>query len=124
MRDMVSAGVQVAAGSDGDVPPFDPMRNIWFMVTRTDRTGGLIGPDQAMARSLAFDLYTRRGAALLGIAERRGELWPGMDADLVAFATDPLSCPARALPDTKVVLTLLAGRPVYDPAGLMARASS
>ena len=47
VRDMVSAGVQVAAGSDGDVPPFDPMRNIWFMVTRTDRTGGLIGPDQA-----------------------------------------------------------------------------
>ncbi|MGP7997337.1 MAG: amidohydrolase [Streptosporangiaceae bacterium] len=124
VRDMVSAGVQVAAGSDGDVPPFDPMRNIWFMVTRMDRTGGLIGPDQAMARSLAFDLYTRRGAALLGVAGRRGGLWPGMDADLVAFAADPLSCPARALPDTEVVLTLLAGRPVYDPAGLMARASS
>ena len=124
LRDMVSAGVQVAAGSDGDVPPFDPMRNIWFMVTRTDRTGGLIGPDQAVPRSVAFDLYTRRGAALLGIAERRGELRPGMDADLVAFATDPLSCSAGALPDTEVLLTLLAGRPVYDPAGLMPRASA
>jgi predicted amidohydrolase YtcJ len=124
LRDMVSAGVQVAAGSDGDVPPVDPLRNIWFMVTRTGRTGGLIGPDQAVARSLAFDLYTRRGAALLGIGERRGELRPGMDADLVAFAADPLSCPAGALPDTEVVLTLLAGRPVYDPAGLMAQASS
>jgi predicted amidohydrolase YtcJ len=122
VRDMVSAGVQVAAGSDGDVPPFDPMRNIWFMVTRTGRTGGPIGPDQAVARSLAFDLYTRRGAALLGVAERRGELRPGMDADLAAFATDPLSCPATALPDTEVVLTLLAGRPVHDPAGLMAQA--
>ena len=33
-----------------------------------------------------------------------------MDADLVAFATDPLSCPAGALPDTEVVLTLLAGQ--------------
>jgi predicted amidohydrolase YtcJ len=122
VRDMVSAGVQVAAGSDGDVPPFDPMRNIWFMVTRTGRRGGPIGPDQAVARSLAFDLYTRRGAALLGVAERRGELRPGMDADLVAFATDPLSCPAGALPDTEVVLTLLAGKPVYDPAGHMAQA--
>jgi predicted amidohydrolase YtcJ len=124
VRDMVSAGVQVAAGSDGDVPPFDPMRNIWFMATRTGRTGGPIGPDQAVARSLAFDLYTRRGAALLGLAGRRGELRPGMDADLVAFATDPLSCPAEALPDTEVLLTLLAGRPVYDPAGLMAQAGS
>src|SRR5579863_1965449 len=124
VRDMVSAGVQVAAGSDGDVPPSDPMHNIWFMVTRMGRTGGPIGPDQAVARGLAFDLYTRRGAALLGVGERRGELRPGMDADLVAFATDPLSCPAGALPDTEVVLTLLAGRPVYDPARLMAQASS
>jgi predicted amidohydrolase YtcJ len=122
VRDMVSAGVQVAAGSDGDVPPFDPMRNIWFMETRTGRTGGAIGPGQAVARGLAFDLYTRRAAALLGVAERRGELRPGMDADLAAFATDPLSCPATTLPDTEVVLTLLAGRPVHDPAGLMAQA--
>lgn len=122
VRDMLLAGVQVAAGSDGDVPPFDPMRGIWFMVTRLGRSGGLIGESQALTRSVAFDLYTRRGAVLLGVQARRGQLRPGMDADLVAFAADPLACPMEELPNIEILLTLLGGRPVYDPAQLMEEA--
>ncbi len=45
-----------------------------------------------------------------------------MDADLVAFSTDPLSCPIDELPDTEILLTLLGGRAVYDPARLMEEA--
>jgi len=119
VRDMVSAGVRVAAGSDGDVPPFDPLLGIWFMVTRRGRSGGLIGEGQAVARGVAFDLYTRCGAALLGVQARRGELRPGMDADLVAFSADPLSCPIDELPDIEVLLTMVGGRAVYDPSQLM-----
>ncbi len=122
LRDMVSAGVRVAAGSDGDVPPFDPLLGIWFMVTRQGRSGGPIGAGQAVTRNVALDLYTRRGAELLGVAARRGDLRPGMDADLVAFSTDPLSCPIDELPDTEILLTLLGGRAVYDPARLMEEA--
>ena len=119
VRDMVSAGVAVAAGSDGDVPPFDPLRGIWFMVTRRGRSGGLIGEGQAVARHVAFDLYTRCGAALLGVDSRRGVLRPGTDADLVAFSADPLSCPVDELPQTGILLTLVGGRAVYDPGRLM-----
>jgi predicted amidohydrolase YtcJ len=119
VRDLVAAGVRVAAGSDGDVPPFDPLRGISFMVTRQGRTGGPIGESQAVPRNVAFDLYTRRGAALLGVGARRGQLRPGMDADLVAFSADPLTCPAGELPDVGIRLTLLGGKPVHDPGGLM-----
>jgi predicted amidohydrolase YtcJ len=119
VRDLVAAGVRVAAGSDGDVPPFDPLRGIWFMVTRQGRTGGPIGEGQAVARNVALDLYTRRGAGLLGVDARRGQLRPGMDADLVAFSADPLACPVGELPDIGIRLTLLGGRPVHDPGGLM-----
>ena len=119
VRDMVAAGVRVAAGSDGDVPPFDPLRGIWFMVTRQGRTGGPIGEGQAVARNVALDLYTRRGAGLLGVGARRGQLRPGMDADLVAFSADPLTCPAGELPDIGIGLTLVGGKPVHDPGGLM-----
>jgi hypothetical protein len=111
--------VAVAAGSDGDVPPFDPLRGVWFMVTRMGRSGGPIGAGQALARNVALDLYTRCGAALLGEQARLGQLAPGMDADLVAFSADPLSCPIEELPQTEIRLTLLGGKPVYDPAGLM-----
>ncbi len=123
VRDMVSAGVRVAAGSDGDVPPFDPLRGIWFMVTRRGRRGGPIGAGQALARSVAFDLYTRCGAVLLGVERQRGELRPGMDADLVAFSADPLSCPIGELPGIEIRLTLLGGKAVHDPARLMEGAS-
>jgi predicted amidohydrolase YtcJ len=119
VRDLVSAGVAVAAGSDGDVPPFDPLRGVWFMVTRAGRSGGPIGEDQAVTRDVALDLYTRRGAELLGVGHRRGELRPGMDADLAVFSADPLSCPIDELPDVDVLLTLLGGRPVHDPGRLM-----
>ncbi len=122
VRDMVSAGVRVAAGSDGDVPPFDPLRGIWFMVTRVGRSGGPIGAGQAVARNVALDLYTRRGADLLGVGAQRGRLRPGMDADLVAFSADPLTCPIDELPEIEILLTLLGGRAVHDPARLMEEA--
>jgi predicted amidohydrolase YtcJ len=119
VRDMVAAGVRVAAGSDGDVPPFDPLLGVWFMVTRAARCGGLIGESQAVARNVALDLYTRRGAALLGAGTRRGQLRPGMDADLAVFSADPLTCPIEELPDIDVLATLVGGNPVHDPGRLM-----
>jgi predicted amidohydrolase YtcJ len=119
VRDMVAAGVRVAAGSDGDVPPFDPLRGVSFMVTRSARSGGPIGEGQAVDPSVALDLYTRRGAALLGAGTRRGRLWPGMDADLAVFSADPLSCPAAELPNVEVLATAAGGRPVHDPGRLM-----
>lgn len=119
VRDMVAAGVRVAAGSDGDVPPSDPLRVIWFMVTRRGRTGGPIGAGQAVPRDVALDLYTRRAAGLLGTGTRRGVLRPGMDADLAAFSADPLCCPVGELADIEVRLTLRGGAAVHDPGRLM-----
>ena len=119
VRDMVASGVRVAAGSDGDVPPFDPLRGVSFMATRSARSGGPIGESQAVDPSVALDLYTRCGAALLGAGTRRGRLRPGMDADLAVFSADPLSCPAAELPDVEVLATAAGGEPVHDPGRLM-----
>jgi predicted amidohydrolase YtcJ len=122
LRDLLAAGVRVAAGSDGDVPPSAPLRVIWFMVAREGRSGGPIGAGQSVPRDLAFDLYTRRAAGLLGVVTHRSVLAPGADADLVAFAADPLSGPVDDLPGLEIMLTLVGGRPVHDPAGLMEEA--
>ena len=119
VRDMVAAGVRIAAGSDGDVPPFDPLRGVSFMATRSPRSGGPIGESQAVDQGVALDLYTRCGAALLGAGTRRGRLRPGMNADLAVFSADPLSCPAAELPDVEVLATMLGGKPVHDPGRLM-----
>ncbi len=119
VRDMVTAGVRIAAGSDGDVPPFDPLRGVSFMATRSPRSGGPIGESQAVDQGVALDLYTRCGAALLGAGTRRGRLRPGMDADVAVFSADPLSCPAAELPEVEVLATMLGGKPVHDPGRLM-----
>ena len=119
VRDMVTAGVRVAAGSDGDVPPFDPLRSVSFMVTRSATSGGPIGESQAVGPGVALDLYTRCGAALLGAGTRRGRLRPGMDADVAVFSEDPMSCPAAELPEVDVLATMLGGKPVCDPGRLM-----
>jgi predicted amidohydrolase YtcJ len=119
VRDLVAAGVRVAAGSDGDVPPFDPLLGVAFMVTRVARSGGPLGAGQAVPANVALDLYTRRGAALLGAGTRRGVLRPGMDADLAAFSADPLACPAGDLAGLDVLLTMAGGRAVHDPGRLM-----
>jgi hypothetical protein len=122
LRDLLAAGVRVAAGSDGDVPPSAPLRVIWFMVARAGRSGGPIGAGQSVPRAVAFDLYTRRAADLLGVVTHRSVLEPGADADLVAFGADPLSGPVDDLPGLGIMLTLVGGRPVHDPAGLMEEA--
>jgi predicted amidohydrolase YtcJ len=88
-------------------------------VTRAPRSGGPIGEGQAVPAGVAFDLYTRRGAALLGTGTRRGVLRPGMDADLAVFSADPLACPPGELPGVGVLLTMVGGTAVHDPGLLM-----
>jgi len=42
-------------------------------------------------------------------------------ADLVAFRADPLTCDLERLPELKPVVTVVGGRPVFDPEGLIPR---
>ena len=57
-------------------------------------------------------------------AERRdrdkGRLVPGMLADLAVLSQDIFTIPPPELPKTVSVLTLVGGRPVYDPDGWLA----
>ncbi len=54
----------------------------------------------------ASRMVSRNPAALLGLAERKGSLAPGMDADIVLLT-----------PDGQVAATLVAQRPVYRAEG-------
>lgn len=117
LRDWVKSRALVAAGSDGCVPPFDPLLAIWTMVTRGTASAGVLGPDQALDRRTAFELYTVAGARLFRRSEERGTLTPGQAADLTAFCEDPLSCPADQIPSLSPVMTVVGGRPVFDPEG-------
>lgn len=75
----LAAGAIVAAGTD-IVRPFNPMTNVWGMVTRGTRSAGVQGPEHAISRQAALELYTIASARLDREGERRGPslrgAWP------------------------------------------------
>lgn len=115
VREWVDEGAIVAAGSDSNIAPFNPMLAVWGLCTRGTASAGVRGPEHAVDRTSAFALSTVAGSRLSGL-KRRGPLLPGYDADLMLFdATDPLDCDVDDLPDLEPDLVMMNGRLVRDP---------
>jgi predicted amidohydrolase YtcJ len=114
VRSWLQEGATVAAGTDA-VRPFDPMLNIWGVVTRETKDAGIQGADQAIDQSTANRaVHERRRAPS---AARRGAAarWsPARLADFVAFRTDPSTTPIDDLPSLKPILTVVGGHPAHD----------
>ena len=119
VRAWVDEGALIAAGSDCNVSFFDPLLSIWGLVTRGTRTVGVQGPEYRVDTYTALRLYTEAGGRLLR-EEGVGVLAPGAFGDVVAFRGDLLACAVDELPSREPVLTLVGGRAVHDPEGLLA----
>ena len=105
VRSLLKAGVPLALGSDGARNPF---LNIMLATTHPN------DPGEALTREQAVTAYTR-GSAYAERAEReKGTLAPGMLADLAVLSQDIFTVPAKALPATTSVLTLIGGQVVFD----------
>ena len=112
----------IAAGSDCNVSFFDPLLSIWGLVTRGTRTVGVQGPEYQVDTYTAIRLYTEAAGRLLREDGDVGVLAPGAFADIVGFRADLLDCPVDDLPSQQPALTLVSGRPVHDPDGLLGAA--
>ncbi len=119
VRAWLEEGAVLAAGTDYPVSSYQPLLSIWGMVTRGTQKAGIQGPEYAIDRYTAVWLYTAAGAELSGESRRRGTLRPQRLADLVAFHTDPVTCPVDELPQLRPVFTVVGGRAVYDPDGAL-----
>lgn len=119
VRSWLAEGGQLSAGTDYPVDSYDPMRSIWGFVTRATETVGIQGPEEAIDQYTAVQLYTVGGAELDGESHRRGTLQPGRLADVVAFRADPVTCPVDDLPSLRPAFTVVGGRAVFDPDGLL-----
>jgi predicted amidohydrolase YtcJ len=89
------------------------------MVTRETASVGVQGPEYAVDRYTAVYLSTVAGAQLHGEGDIAGSLQPGKLADVVGFNKDPMTCPSDELFDLRPSFTLVGGRPVFDPEGLI-----
>lgn len=121
-RRFLQANVPLALGSDFPVESADPRLGLYAAVTRQDLDGQPPGgwlPDQKLTPAEALRGFTT-DAAWAGFMEQQvGRLAPGLRADFVLLDADPLTAPARQLPEIKVLSTWVDGARVYghEPPG-------
>jgi len=120
LDEWLALGAGLAAGTD-IVRPFNPMTNVWGMVTRGTKSAGIQGPEHAIDVATALRLYTLGTAELNGEADRLGSVTPGKLADLVAYPLDPLTASPDDLAELTPAFTIVGGRPVHDPDKRLAR---
>ena len=115
LRAMLDAEVTVALSSDAPVVENDnPLAGMRAAITRRDREGHLIAPEQAITAAEALNAYTRGGAVSVGLEDRLGAIAPEMWADLAVLSGHPLTTPPDELPTLSVDMTMLGGRIVYQ----------
>jgi hypothetical protein len=110
----LDAGVPAVQSTDGR--PFEPLFTFWQSLARRDSFSGetLSTPRQRLTRQEALRLYTAHGAWATFWEDRLGSIEPGKLADLVVLSDDIMTIPEDRIPDTRVVATLVGGRPVHD----------
>jgi predicted amidohydrolase YtcJ len=115
MRTYLDRGIKVIATSD--VPStvhYNPLINLYALVTRKTWKGTLIAPQEAVTREEALYATTAAGAWLTREEDHKGRLAPGYLADITVLDGDYWHCPAEAIKDLRVDLTIIDGRVAYE----------
>jgi predicted amidohydrolase YtcJ len=113
-RSWLDAGIPVAQCTDGN--PYQPMFAFWQLLARKDAVSGepLGSPQQRITRKEALRAYTLNGARTAFWEDVTGSIEPGKYADLVVLSQDIMSIDEDRIPETRVLATLLGGKPVHD----------
>jgi predicted amidohydrolase YtcJ len=119
LNEWLALGANLAAGTD-IARPFNPMLNVWGMATRGTKAAGVQGPEHAIGVAIALELYTMGTARLNHEQGRLGSITPGKLADIVGYPADPLTADLDDLPGLTPAFTIVGGRAVHDPGGLLA----
>jgi predicted amidohydrolase YtcJ len=116
MQSLVASGARFAAGSDWSVSSLNPLEGIQVAVTRQGLQGKepVFLPEQRVRLESVLAAYTREGAFLSRQENLTGTLRAGKAADLIVLDRDLFSVPPAEFHKVKVVMTLVAGRVVYD----------
>ena len=102
IRDLMSAAITVAYGSDEAFGPFLAMKQ---MTSASN--------PQAITREQAMLALTHGGAWAEFAEKNKGRIMPGMLADLVVLSQDVLAVPEAQLPKTRSLMTIVGGKMAY-----------
>ena len=93
--------------ADSPVVPIRPLEMIEVAMSRTTRTGVVLGADERLSPAQALRSLTIEAAWQQHLDTQRGSLEPGKLADFVVLSASPLQ------PGATVQQTIIGGRVVY-----------
>lgn len=115
-RDWLDAGFTVSAGSNTPAATYDPEAAFCgqHSICTGETLAGILKPGQQISREEMLRIFTISGAFALRLEHRIGSIEPDKAADFVVLDRNILTCSDRDLADTKVLMTFVAGRLVYE----------
>jgi len=121
-KSLFDAGIVVNGGSDHMVKqdsytainPYNPFLSMWSVIARKTERGSGIVPEEAISREQALRMFTINNAYASFEENRKGSIEPGKFADLAVLSQNILSCPEDDIKDTKVLMTIVDGKIVYE----------
>lgn len=116
------AGVKVAINADhmqGVEPdtslnPYNPFLTMQVAVSRKTEGGQLIGPDDRVSREEALRMMTVEAAWQSFDEKKKGSIEVGKLGDFAILTGDYLECPIDQMKDLRSMLTVVAGKVVYE----------
>jgi hypothetical protein len=110
-------GVHVPFGTDWPIEPINPYLGLFAAVTREstefDPPGGWL-PQERLPIEEAIRCYTAESAYASFEEKEKGQIAPGMLADLVVHTRDLLTIKPEEILQTETAMTIFDGRVVYQ----------
>jgi predicted amidohydrolase YtcJ len=122
LRSWIENDLVIGGGSDHMVildsitatNPWNPWLGMRTALTRQTERGGVHNPHERLTREQALRFYTINNARLNFEEREKGSLEPGKYADLIMVDRDVSTCPVDDVRTTKVLLTMVGGKVVWD----------
>ena len=115
LESMRMHGITIGFSSDAPFSPADPMGWISAATGRkVSGTGEILESSERISVPSALNMATYSGAVVSGVADRKGHLRQGMDADIVLLDMNPLTTEVSELFKISPVLTLSQGSSLYS----------
>ena len=114
---IAGSGARLIFGSDTPIESFDPWKGIYTALQRkylVDPKENSFYPEERIATNQAIQAYTSDSAWAVGEENNLGSIEIGKQADLIMIDQDIFSEPSEVILETKVLLTIVAGKVVHQ----------
>lgn len=124
IHSLLASGAVVAFGSDWSVSSANPLEEMEVAVTRMGADGETktpFLPEERIGLRDALAAFTIGAAYVNFLEDKTGSIEEGKLADLIVLDRNLFSIPPSQISETRVLLTLLEGKPVHGDLEALAR---